>query len=569
MRRLSLACVLVILPALALAAPLQRVQIDTPDARALSRELQQRGYDVLEGSVGDASLEVVVSETELRRLEALGYTVRVIEIGRPFREIQAERQAQGTVPVGYLDLAGLLAHADSLAAAHPAICRVVDLTAELGAPATFQGRHLHAIKVSDNVLQAEDEPAVLVVAAHHCREIVTPVIALHALEQLLAGYGVDPGVTAAVDSHEIWIAPVWNPDGYEYVFSGDNLWRKNRRIFPEAVGVDLNRNYPQGWSNPCSGSTDPSSLTYKGPTPASEAETQTLMAWSGREHFAKVLDFHSRGRETLHAYSCWSHPFDAFLADEATALSDAASYAGSHRSPSADGEHYQWQLAARGAHAFLMETALEFQPPYVDALAEAAQVWPAIRWMLERPVPLWGYVTDASEDTGVLARISFEGVFFWNGELVPTDPGTGRYHAFLPTGTYDVVVEADGYLTQTIPGVTIGADGSVRLDVQLTRDATAVALPGAAEGETGLLASDPIRRTVRFRVDRTVPVTLAIHDVRGALVRSLEEGWLAPGQYERSWDGRDDGGSAVGSGTYFFRLRLGAEVWSGKMVHVR
>ena len=35
-----------------------------------------------------------------------------------------------------------------------------------------------------------------------------------------------------VDGNEIWIAPVWNPDGYEYVFTTqDNLWRKNRRVF--------------------------------------------------------------------------------------------------------------------------------------------------------------------------------------------------------------------------------------------------------------------------------------------------------------------------------------------------
>jgi len=60
-------------------------------------------------------------------------------------------------------------------------------------------------------------------------------------EQLFAGYGIDPAITAVVDEHEIWVVPVWNPDGYDYVFSTDNLWRRNRRPVDGAVGVDLNR----------------------------------------------------------------------------------------------------------------------------------------------------------------------------------------------------------------------------------------------------------------------------------------------------------------------------------------
>lgn len=48
------------------------------------------------------------------------------------------------------------------------------------------------------------------------------------------------------------------------------MWRKNRRRNTDnSYGVDLNRNYPAGWGWACSGSTVPSSETYRGPSSAS------------------------------------------------------------------------------------------------------------------------------------------------------------------------------------------------------------------------------------------------------------------------------------------------------------
>ena len=227
---------------------------------------------------------------------------------------------------------------------------------------------MFALKISDNVSVDEDEPAMLVAATHHAREISTPVIAFEAADRLTAGYDVDPRITDAVNGHEIWIAPVWNPDGYNYVFTTNNLWRKNRRVFSSGVGVDQNRNYAQAWSTSCAGSTSVRSETYKGPSAASEAETRTMMTWSETERFAKVIDYHSYGREVLYAYRCLSHPFTAWMQQEAAALSVASGYGGHTRVPSAEGEHQQWQFARLGAYAFLIETHTEFQPSYASAL---------------------------------------------------------------------------------------------------------------------------------------------------------------------------------------------------------
>ena len=435
-------------PLSASAGPLIHVRIDAEDARAVAARLESAGFDVLEGSVTETTVELIVSESELTVLERQGYALVTLARGRPFAEIQAERRGP-RLPPGYPTLAEMIDAMDTAATSFPAICEMVDLTLTYGTPPTFEGRHLFAVKISDNVAQDEDEPAFLLVSNHHAREVVTPVIALDTISRLTTQYGTDPSITRIVDDNEIWIAPTWNPDGYEYMYFVDNMWRKNRRVFTGAVGVDLNRNYPFGWSSACAGSTVPSSNTYKGPDPASEPETQTMIAFSHDRHFCKVLDFHSSGRETLYGYACHSHPFVSFLLSEAITLSTASGYGGSHRSPSAEGEHYEWQLAMMGGHAFLTETHTEFQPSYESAQAEAALVWPGTRWLLRRVIPLSGHVTDATTGDPIVASITYAGVNFPNGEQNASESRFGRYHAFLPPGSYTVEFSAPGYVPQS------------------------------------------------------------------------------------------------------------------------
>lgn len=560
--------------------PLRHVRIAIGGARAVAADLERAGFDVLEGSATDRTLEVVVSPAEMEELAARGYALEVIAVGRPFREIQAERRAgeagareggapgAAVVPPGYLDLSQVVASLQATAAAHPAICQVVDLTLALGVPPTVEGRHIYALKISDQVTVEEDEPAVLVVGAHHCREIVTPVIALNAIDRLVTGYGSDPQITGLVDAYEIWIAPVWNPDGYAYVFSTNNLWRKNRRVFTGGIGVDLNRNYPQGWSNACSGSTNPSSETYKGPSPASEAETQTMIAWSLAERFAKILDYHSYGREVIYSYACWTYPFDTYLEQEAITLANVSGYAGSHRAPSADGEQYQLQFATLGSHAFLIETHTQFQPAYASAQAEATQLWPGILWMLDRPIPLWGHVTDAMSGGAVAAAIHYQGVAFPNGETNGSGGAAGRYQAFLPPGTYTVVFEAGGYQTLAVPGVVVTGGASRLLDVALTPDAAAVADggAGAAGGLVTVAWRDP---ALRYELRRAASVSIRVFDVRGALVRALAEGPHAAGSHEVAWPAVNAEGQRVASGVYYYRVRADDVTQSGKIAIVR
>jgi len=75
--------------------------------------------------------------------------------------------------------------------------------------------------------------------------------------------------------------------------------------------------------------------------------------------------------------------------------------------------------------------------------------------------------------------------------------------------------------------------------------------------------------TIRFKLTAPAPVALQIFNLRGALVRTLLDRDLDAGTHEQFWNGRDNFGRQVASGTYFYRLRLGAEVWRGRLEMVK
>lgn len=66
--------------------------------------------------------------------------------------------------------------------------------------------------------------------------------------------------------------------------------------------------------------------------------------------------------------------------------------------------------------------------------------------------------------------------------------------------------------------------------------------------------------TIAFDIPRAEQVSITIFDLGGRLVRTLMSGDTVPaGRHEMRWVGEDDRGSAVASGIYLCRLRVGAD----------
>jgi len=272
----------------------------------------------------------------------------------------------------YHNYAEMVAELDKAVADHGSIVRKFSIGK------SYQNRTIWAAKISDNVATDEHEPEVLFDALHHAREHLTVEQALAVLRWLSDGYTTDSTVKRLVDTREIFIVFMVNPDGGEYDLTGSPYrgWRKNRQ--PNAgssfVGTDLNRNYDYHFGC-CGGSSgSPSSLNYRGSHGFSAPETRAMRNFinsrvvGGRQQITAAITFHTAGEQVLwpYGYTFADVPKDMTRDDHAALEAIGRRLAaknGYHPMQSSglyitDGDEIDW---AYGRHRIFMYT-LEMYP---------------------------------------------------------------------------------------------------------------------------------------------------------------------------------------------------------------
>jgi hypothetical protein len=175
---------------------------------------------------------------------------------------------------------------------------------------SVQGQDITAVRVTANPhrVKAGKRPTTVYLGAQHAREWITPEMVRRLLDYVLDNYGSDRRITKLVNENELWFIPVANPDGYDLSFEdGQRLQRKNMRdnngdgIFTPGEGVDLNRNSATRWGYDNEGSSpNPSSDTYRGPSPASEPETQAIDRLFKRITPEFFINYHSAAELLLY-----------------------------------------------------------------------------------------------------------------------------------------------------------------------------------------------------------------------------------------------------------------------------
>ena len=224
---------------------------------------------------------------------------------------------------GYHSYTEVTAEVAAVAAAHPAIVKRFSIGK------SYQGRDIWAVKISDNVDVDEAEPEVMFDGTHHADEHMATEMTLRILHWLVDGYGTDARITKIVNSREIWIVFVVNPDGAEFDISGGkfHFWRKNRQPTPgtTSIGTDLNRNYSYRWGGGGRTSTNPQAITYRGPSAFSAPEARAVRDFlasrviNGRQQIRTVLTFHEAGRLVMwpYGYTLADVPWDMTVQDHA------------------------------------------------------------------------------------------------------------------------------------------------------------------------------------------------------------------------------------------------------------
>jgi hypothetical protein len=439
------------------------------------RLVLQQHFDLLGSCCGGAAaaggpLEVVVQQHQVQALLAIAPAAEFVRRGRPFAEIERERSAggEGVPDPGYYTVAEIEAAIDAQVALHPARARKENISALPGGSLTHEGRPIHALKVSDNVASDEDEPAIVIAAQHHARELNSPVMVIGAMQRILAAYGVNTALTTLVDGYELWFVPMVNPDGVNHVWTVDDMWRKNRRNNGGSFGVDLNRNYPTLWGL-CGASTTPSSDTYRGPSAGSEPEVDAMRNLIARLRPELYLDYHSSGQEVLRTYAPCATvhaTMSSFIERYVDDLRAPMTYA--KRDPSASGESPEDHWVTGGTLSFLTEIGTSFQPAYAATLTEEARVWPGIQRAVTTYRPARrGHVRSSLGNAPLAATITYTPNVMNHGEVCRSRSRDGRYGLWLPLGSWIVTFAAPGHQSQTVPVTVSAYDSPVALDVTL------------------------------------------------------------------------------------------------------
>jgi carboxypeptidase T len=170
---------------------------------------------------------------------------------------------------------------------------------------TYEGRKIWVYEISTAPV---DAPAVFLNFGQHAREWITPMAATYFLSRLVQDYPSDESLQTLLSQVRIYLVPLVNPDGYEYSWTDDRFWRKNRR--PE-FGVDLNRNWSEAWGEEPGSSSDPEHGNYRGTGPFSEPETAAMRAFiASRPQIVAHADIHSYSQLVLYplSYLSWEVP---------------------------------------------------------------------------------------------------------------------------------------------------------------------------------------------------------------------------------------------------------------------
>ena len=457
------------------------------------------------------------------------------------------------------------------------------------------------IKISDNPEQQEDEPDVLIDAVTHAREPVNANVCMALIDSLISGYGNNPMITNLVDETEIWVIPIKNVEGYLYVETGitDPWWRKNKRDnngngtfdgvvwewcrgeFPSHVdGVDLNRNYAEGWNN--AGSPDSCSIVYRGPSSFSENESQMERNLVEGEHIVASICFHSYSEYVGY---CGQDPAGVDLCQEVAASIiredgvtpyDCDTFYGS-------GQSYNWMYWEYGVQGYLIETATEFMPSghdRIDSIVENNVN--GIFTMLNRVhgTSIIGHVYDSETLEPLVAEVSIEGEYPINGPR-SSEPDYGRFYRMVRgPDVYVLHVRKQGYEDYMDPTVIVQEGSPTYVEVPLVKSTIDIEErdpAGFINVDTFSISQNqpnPFNpsTTLRYAIPQgegPVNVSIAIYDVRGRLVRSLVDDREDAGVHQVHWDGKDEQGEPVPSGIYLYRIDAGGFHSTHKMALTR
>ncbi|MBR6161045.1 MAG: T9SS type A sorting domain-containing protein [Bacteroidales bacterium] len=344
----------------------------------------------------------------------------------------------------------------------PNLCKIDTILA-----ATPGGRSLFAVHISNNLQDKGDKPSFFYSATMHGDEPVGYYLMLHLIHYMLNNYETDARVHRLVDSVDIWICPLENPDG-TYYYSNNQLssYYSTRYNYNE---VDLNRSYPQ-FGHSTSGSYEP--------------EIEAMMAFGTQHHFTMSANFHGGAEVCNYPWDTWttnqrSHADTPWWLEVSRRFADTChKYHSSYMTEESNGvtEGGDWYVITGSRQDYFnyfqscREMTIEVSEGKVVSSNQLPNYWNWIKSSLlnyieESLYGIRGVVTDSVTGLPIEAQVMISNHDKDNSQVSSHLP-VGDYHRPIKAGTYNVTYSAPGYYSKTMT-LTVGTHATLWQDVAL------------------------------------------------------------------------------------------------------
>ncbi|XP_047453381.1 carboxypeptidase A4 [Mugil cephalus] len=174
---------------------------------------------------------------------------------------------------------------------------------------SYENRPMYVLKFSTGGVK---RPAIWIDTGIHSREWVSPATGVWTANKIATDYGTDASLTSLLNTMDIYMLILANPDGYVFTHTNDRMWRKTRSQNPGYLcrGVDPNRNWNAGFGGP-GASSYPCSDSYHGPSAHSEIEVANVVNLiTSHGNFKSFISVHAYSQLLMYpyGYTCGSAP---------------------------------------------------------------------------------------------------------------------------------------------------------------------------------------------------------------------------------------------------------------------
>jgi hypothetical protein len=414
----------------------------------------------------------------------------------------------------YPSYSSYLALMDSFSVTFPGLCNLE----EIGS--SNKNHKLLVLKISNAPGIHKTKPVVLLSSTIHGDEPLGYYLLLRLIEELLVHYESDDQIRQLVDSVEIWINPLANPDG-TYFISDNSVFGSTRF---NSKSVDLNRNFP----DPVEGD-HPDSYDW-------QIETLAMMNFMKSIPLVLSANFHGGNEVVNYPWDAFIqlHPDDAWYRKISRSYADTAQFYGppGYMNALDNGitNGYQWYPVHGGRQDYVnyflhgREVTIELSYDKIPDETSLNDYWnynrrSFLQYIGQALTGITGKVTDSVSGLPLKAMVSIQ-EHDRNNSQVFSDSATGIFYRLAGMGSYAFEIKAEGYTVRKIQAeVTEGR--LTRLYVRLSP------LP------LDLLYPNPFSDLLYFNVDNAGDeLVLDFTDLSGRLAKRITQPVIVAGKQE-------------------------------------